>query len=119
MHHLIIGKMSRTETVNPAAATMIVEAGVTLGRAQAAAHAERMMFALDIGSRDSCTIGGTLVTNAGGNPVLKYGMARDLVLGLEVVLTDGTILTSFPTEVGGFKPDFWKVKARWGLSLVD
>ena len=97
MHHLIIGKMSRTETVNPAAATMIVEAGVTLGRAQAAAHAERMMFSLDIGSRNSCTIGGTLATNAGGNPVLKYGMARDLVLGLEVVLADRTILTSMNT----------------------
>ena len=65
MHHLIIGKMLRTKTVNPAATTMIVEAGVTLGRAQAASHAERMMFALDIGSRGSCTIGGTLVNNAG------------------------------------------------------
>ena len=58
------------------------------------AYAERMMFALDIGSRDSCTIGGTLATNAGGNPVLKYGMARDLMLGLEVVLANGAILTS-------------------------
>lgn len=65
MHHLIIEKMSRTETVTPAPATRIVEVGVTLVQAQAVAQAERMMFALDIGSRDSCTIGGTLFTNAG------------------------------------------------------
>jgi len=65
MHRLIIEKMSRTETVNSAPATRIVEVSVTLVQAQAVAQAERMMFALDIGSRDSCTIGGTLFTNDG------------------------------------------------------
>lgn len=54
---------------------------------------------MDIGSRGSCTIGGNLATNAGGNRVLRYGMARDLVLGLEVVLADGTVLTSMNTMV--------------------
>ena len=85
--------MSRIKTIDPVAGTLFLEAGVTLGQAQAAANAEGMLFALDIGSCDNCIIGGTLATNAGGNPVLKYSMARDLVLGLEVVLANGAILT--------------------------
>lgn len=52
------------------------------------------MFPLDIGARDSCLIGGNISTNAGGNRVLKYGMTRNLLLGLEVVLADGTIISS-------------------------
>ena len=51
-------------------------------------------FPLDLGSRGSCAIGGNLSTNAGGNRVIRYGMTRELVLGLEVVLPDGTIVTS-------------------------
>jgi FAD/FMN-containing dehydrogenase len=61
---------------------------------QRAADSEGLLFPLDIGGRGSCTIGGNISTNAGGNRVLRYGMMRDLVLGLEAVLADGTILTS-------------------------
>ena len=50
------------------------------------------MFPLDLGSRGSCTIGGNISTNAGGNRVIRYGMMRDLILGLEVVTADGTVL---------------------------
>jgi FAD/FMN-containing dehydrogenase len=74
--------------------TIMVEAGVPLQVIQEAADAAGLLFPLDIGSRGSCQIGGNLATNAGGNRVLRYGMARDMVLGLEVVLADGTIITA-------------------------
>lgn len=89
--------MSRVETVDVTAATMTLEAGVTMKAAQLAAEEAGLLFPLDTGSRDSCMIGGNLATNAGGNRVLKYGMARDLVLGLEVVLADGTVMSSMNT----------------------
>ncbi|NLC37107.1 MAG: FAD-binding oxidoreductase [Alcaligenaceae bacterium] len=71
---------------------MTVQSGVTLEAAQNAAEQEGYLFALDIGARGSCTIGGNIATNAGGNRVVRYGMARQLVIGLEVVLADGTVL---------------------------
>ena len=82
------------EEIDPACATMTVKAGTPLETIQAAADAAGFLFPLDLGSRGSCAIGGNLSTNAGGNRVIRYGMMRDLVLGLEVVLPDGTILTS-------------------------
>ena len=86
-------KMNQIEAVDVASSTISVQAGVTMGRVQAAAADQGLFFPLDLGGRDSCTIGGNLSTNAGGNRVLRYGMARDLVLGLEVVLADGTVLS--------------------------
>ena len=62
--------------------------------AQKAAEEAGLYRALDIGSRGSCQIGGNVATNAGGNHVIRYGMARAQVLGLETVLADGTILTA-------------------------
>lgn len=91
---LSLERLTGVETVDAAGATMTVRAGTTLEAVQSAADEAGLMFALDIGSRGSCTIGGNLATNAGGNRVLRYGMARDLVLGLEVVLADGTVLSS-------------------------
>ena len=75
-------------------ATITVEAGVTLQDAQEAADAHGLMLPLDLGARGSATIGGNLSTNAGGNRVIRYGMTRDMVLGIEAVLADGTILSS-------------------------
>ena len=75
-------------------ATMTVLAGTPLGTIQAAAEDAGLFFGLDLGARDSCTIGGNLATNAGGNRVIRYGMAREHVLGVEVVLPDGTIIRS-------------------------
>ena len=71
---------------------MTCEAGVVLAKAQAAAAAADRLFPLSLGAEGSCTIGGNLFTNAGGTGTLAYGVARDLVLGLEVVLADGRIL---------------------------
>ncbi|HEY9063954.1 MAG TPA: FAD-binding oxidoreductase, partial [Burkholderiaceae bacterium] len=71
-----------------------VKAGTPLETIQKAADEAGFFFPLDLGSRGSCAIGGNLSTNAGGNRVIRYGMARELVLGLEVVLPDGTIVSS-------------------------
>jgi FAD/FMN-containing dehydrogenase len=91
---LSLERMRAVAPVDRASATVEAEAGAVLQQVQDAADAADMMFPLDIGGRGSCTIGGNIATNAGGNRVLRYGMMRDLVLGLEVVLADGTVLSS-------------------------
>ncbi len=91
---LSLARMREIEEVDLAAATITVQAGVPLQAVQEAADAVGLLFPLDIGSRGSCLIGGNVSTNAGGTRVLRYGMARELVLGIEVVLADGTVLTS-------------------------
>ncbi len=73
-------------------ATMSVLAGTTLEEAQDHAEEHGFLLALDLGGRGSCQVGGNVSTNAGGNRVIRYGMTRDQVLGLEVVLADGTII---------------------------
>ena len=90
---LSLRNMNRIEAINAQAGTMIVEAGVILQTIQETARNAGMNFALDLGARGSCQIGGNISTNAGGNRVIRYGMTRDLVLGLEAVLADGTILS--------------------------
>jgi FAD/FMN-containing dehydrogenase len=82
------------EEIDRDSATMTVLAGTPLEAAQKAAAEAGLYLALDIGSRGSCQIGGNIATNAGGNHVIRYGMARAQVLGLETVLADGTVLTS-------------------------
>lgn len=90
---IALERMRAIEEIDPIASTITVQAGVTLQAIQEAADVADMLFPLDIGGRGSCMIGGNISTNAGGNRVLRYGMARDLVLGLEVVLADGTIVS--------------------------
>jgi len=87
-----LSRMRSIRSVDPLNYTMIVEAGCVLAQAQAAAAEVDRLFPLSLGSEGSCQIGGNLSTNAGGTAVLRYGMMRDLVLGLEVVLPDGRIL---------------------------
>ena len=82
------------EEIDPASATMTVRAGTTLQAVQQAAADAGLYCALDLCARGSCAIGGNLSTNAGGNRVIRYGMAREMVLGIEVVLPDGTLMTS-------------------------
>lgn len=82
------------EELDRAAATMTVLAGTTLQTVQDAAQAAGFEFALDLGARGSCQIGGNLATNAGGIRVLQSGTAREQVLGLEAVLADGSVLSS-------------------------
>jgi D-lactate dehydrogenase (cytochrome) len=71
---------------------LIAEAGCVLAEVQAAAAAADRLFPMSLGSEGSCQLGGNLSTNAGGTAVLRFGMMRDLVLGLEVVLADGRVL---------------------------
>jgi len=85
-------RLDRIREVDPTSNTMTCEAGVVLMKAQEAAAAAGRLFPLSLGAEGSCTIGGNLSTNAGGTGALAYGVARDLVLGLEVVLADGRIL---------------------------
>ena len=86
--------MNQIEEVDSVGATMQVQAGVTLQHVQEAAQAIDMQFTLDLGARGSCTIGGNIATNAGGIRVIRYGMMRQQVLGLEAVLSDGTVVSS-------------------------
>jgi FAD/FMN-containing dehydrogenase len=89
---LSLTRLDKVREVDPQSNTMTVEAGLTLLKAQEAAEAADRMFPLSLASEGSCTIGGNLSTNAGGVAVLAYGNARDLVLGLEVVLADGRVM---------------------------
>jgi FAD/FMN-containing dehydrogenase len=91
---LSLERMRIIKDLDLAASTITVQAGVTMEAVQRAADAADLFFPLDLGGRGSCQIGGNLSTNAGGNRVLRFGMARDLVLGLEAVLPDGTIIDS-------------------------
>lgn len=84
-------RLDRIRAVDPEGDTMIVEAGCVLEKIHQAAFAVDRLFPLSLGSQGSCSIGGNLSTNAGGTNVIAYGNARDLVLGLEVVLPTGEI----------------------------
>lgn len=86
--------MNQIEEIDSVGSTIQVQAGVTLQRVQEAAEEIDMQFPLDLGARGSCTIGGNIATNAGGIRVIRYGMMRQQVLGLEAVLSDGTVVSS-------------------------
>lgn len=87
-------RMNRIESIDAVDATCLVQAGATLQAVQERVAECGLMFPLDLGARGSCTIGGNIATNAGGMNVLRYGMMRNLVLGLEAVLADGTVVSS-------------------------
>ena len=87
-------KMRGIIEIDKIGGTAIVEAGAVLQNVQEAVAKEGMYFPLDLGARGSCTIGGNIATNAGGINVLRYGMMRNLVLGLEAVMADGTVMSS-------------------------
>jgi FAD/FMN-containing dehydrogenase len=87
-------RMNRIEDIDAAGGTMTVQAGCILQNIQEAADACGLFFPLDLGARGTATIGGNISTNAGGNRVIRYGMTREMVLGLEAVLPNGTVLSS-------------------------
>ena len=89
---LSLKRLNRIRSVAAANYSLIAEAGCVLAQVQRAADEADRCFPLSLGSEGSCQIGGNLSTNAGGLSVLRYGMMRDLVLGLEVVLADGRVL---------------------------
>jgi FAD/FMN-containing dehydrogenase len=88
---LSLERLRQVRAVDPVELTMTVEAGCTLRQAQEAAAAAGLLLPLSISSEGSAQVGGVLATNAGGNNTLRFGNARDLVLGLEVVLADGAV----------------------------
>ncbi len=89
---LSLERMRGVVELDAEGATMSVLAGTTLEEAQDHAEEHGFLLALDLGGRGSCQVGGNVSTNAGGNRVIRYGMTRDQVLGLEVVLADGTVI---------------------------
>jgi FAD/FMN-containing dehydrogenase len=91
---LSLERMNAIESVDSFNATMTVQAGCIVQTACEAAQEQDLFFPLDLGARGSATIGGTISTNAGGNRVVRFGMMRELVLGLEAVLADGTVVSS-------------------------
>ncbi len=88
---LSTARLNRVRAIDPVDLTMTIEAGVTLKAAQNAAADAGCLLPLSISSEGTAQIGGVLAANAGGNNTVRYGNARDLVLGLEVVLADGAI----------------------------
>jgi len=91
---LSLGRMARIRSVDAVNYSLVAEAGCILGDLQKAALEVDRYFPLSLGSEGSCQIGGNLSTNAGGLNVVRYGMTRELVLGLEVVLADGRVLST-------------------------
>ena len=88
---LTLSRMDRVRSIDAANLTMTVEAGCVLQSVQEAAAADGLLFPLSLAAEGSCTIGGNLATNAGGTQVLRYGNARELCLGLEVVTAQGEV----------------------------
>ncbi len=95
-HELVISteRLNQIEEVDAGSRTMVVQAGVILETIQQAAKDRELLFPLNFGAKGSAQIGGVISTNAGGLRVFRYGMTRNLILGLEVVLADGTIISS-------------------------
>lgn len=90
---LSLEKMNGVEEIDPVARTMTVLAGTPLAIVQEKAAAAGFLYGVDLGARGTCTIGGNVATNAGGVQVLRYGMTRRNVLGLEAVMADGRIVS--------------------------
>jgi D-lactate dehydrogenase (cytochrome) len=91
---LSLRRLNRIRSVDPLNYSLVAEAGCILADVQRAADDVERFFPLSLGSEGTCQIGGNLSTNAGGLSVLRYGMMRELVLGLEVVLADGRVFSS-------------------------
>jgi D-lactate dehydrogenase (cytochrome) len=91
---LSLKRLNQIRKIDPLNYSLTVEAGCILADVQRAADEAERLFPLSLGSEGTCQIGGNLSTNAGGTSVLRYGMMRDLVLGLEVVLADGRVLST-------------------------
>lgn len=90
---LSLVRVNAIESFDRIGGTLTVQAGVPLEQLQTFVEAEGWFFPLDLGARGTCQIGGNAATNAGGNRVIRFGTMRDLILGLEVALPDGTMLS--------------------------
>lgn len=118
---LSLERMNRIEEVCPITNLATVEAGVTVEALQVAAAAHDLFYPVDLGSKGTATIGGTISTNAGGNRVLRWGMTRANVMGLEVVLADGTIVNAMNRLVKnntGYDVKHYFIGAEGTLGIV-
>ena len=118
---LSLERMHGIEEIDILNRTMTVQAGCILQVAVEAAKEEGLLLPLDFGARGSATVGGNVATNAGGNMVIRYGMLRDSVLGLEVVLADGTVVTSLNKMLKnntGYDIKHWFIGAEGTLGVI-
>lgn len=118
---LSLERMNAIEEIDTQNRTMTVQAGCVLQVAAEAAEAEKLLLPLDLGARGTATVGGNVATNAGGNRVIRYGMTRDMVLGLEAVLADGTIVTSLNKMIknnAGYDLKHWFIGAEGTLGVI-
>jgi len=114
-------KLNAIEEIDTTAHTMTAQAGVTMLSAQEAADREDLFFPVDIGARGTCMLGGNVSSNAGGTKVIRYGMMRDSVLGLEAVLADGTVVSSmnrFIKNNSGFDLKHLFIGTEGALGLI-
>ncbi len=118
---LSMERMNAIEEIDTENRTMTLQAGCILQVAAEAAEEAGLLLPLDFGARGSATIGGNLATNAGGNMVIRYGMTRDMVLGLEVVLADGTVVTNLNKMLKnntGYDIKHWFIGAEGTLGVI-
>ncbi|MEZ5567501.1 MAG: FAD-binding oxidoreductase [Halioglobus sp.] len=118
---LSLERMQAIEEIDTENRTMTVQAGCILQVAAEAAEAHELLLPLDFGARGSATIGGNVATNAGGNMVIRYGMTRDMVLGLEVVLADGTVVSNLNKMLKnntGYDIRQWFIGAEGTLGVI-
>lgn len=114
-------RLNKVLQVDPVGNTLTVEAGAILQQVQEAADAQDRLFPLSLGAEGSCQIGGCIASNAGGTAVLRYGNTRELVLGLEVVLPDGTLwsrLTALRKDNAGFDLKHLFIGSEGTLGIV-
>ena len=105
---LSLERMNRIVEIDSTSMTLTVEAGCVLQTAQEAVEQQGAFLPLDLGSRGSAMIGGCIAANSGGNRVLRWGMMRDMVIGLEVVLADGSIVSSLTKMIKDNAGYHWK-----------
>lgn len=118
---LSLARLNRIRAIEPDDFSIVVESGCVLADVQRAARSAGRLYALSLAAEGSCQIGGNLSTNAGGTNVLKYGTARDQVLGLEVVLADGTIwdgLRSLRKDTAGYDLKQLFIGAEGTLGII-
>ena len=118
---LRLDRMNRIRAISPLGDSIAVDAGCILANVQAAAAGVGRLFPLSLGAEGSCQIGGNLSTNAGGTAALRYGVMRDLALGLEVVLPDGAVLdlmTALRKDSAGYDLKHLFIGAEGTLGII-
>ncbi len=118
---LSLERMNAIEELDSENRTMTVQAGCILQVAAEAAEQEGLLLPLDFAARGSATVGGNVATNAGGHMVIRYGMVREMVLGLEVVLADGTVVSSMNKLLKnntGYDIRQWFIGAEGTLGVI-